>query len=371
MKRIVHVLGGLNAGGSETLIMNYYRALDKNKYQFDFVIHTNKTQFYEEEIKSLGGKIYRMPRYKIYNHFNYVKCWKDFFSNEKNIDVIHGHMRSTASIYLLLAKKNNISTIMHSHSTSNGKNIKSLIQYFYQLPIRFIANYFIGCSYKACKWLFGKKVTISNKCQIIPNTVDIEKFRFNNDTRNLIRSKLNVSKDDIIVGNVGRFIKAKNHNLMIKILKKLNCENENYKLLLIGDGPEKQKIINKLKRNNLYKNSIILSSQKNIQDYYNAMDLFLFPSKYEGFGMTLVEAQINGLICITGKNIPNECIFSDNCHVMNYDSKTISEYIKNNKENIIYNERTIKNNNLNYYSVDCNLKKLCLIYDKLIGDKNE
>ena len=154
--RILHVLGSLNMGGAETLIMNLYRNIDRDKIQFDFVVHTNKIGLYEDEIKELGGKIYRIQRYKGINHFSYKKEWNNFFEEHKEYKIIHGHMRSTASIYLKIAKKYGRITIAHSHNTSNGHGFSSLVKKILQYNIRNVSDYFMGCSYEANKRLFGK-----------------------------------------------------------------------------------------------------------------------------------------------------------------------------------------------------------------------
>lgn len=365
MERILHVMGGLNSGGSETLVMNYYRNIDKTKFQFDFVIHTNDKQFYEEEINKLGGKIYRMPKYNILNHFIYKKKWEKLYKQLKDTHIVHGHMRSTASIYLKIAKEKGLKTICHSHSTSNGKSIKSTIQYFYQLPIRKIADYFIGCSMNSCIWLFGKKVANSERCLIIPNCIKTKDFLYNEEKRIELRKKYKIKDSDVVIGHVGRFVKAKNHKLIFNVFKELSKKNNKYKLILIGDGPLKKKYQKIIETNNFERKVLMLESQKNINDYYNIFDVFLFPSLYEGFGMTLIEAQTNGLNCITGDVIPKEAIFSDKCYISQYNTKKISKMI----ETLNFDDRTTNNDKLEYYSIEYNTKKITDIYIKLSGEE--
>ena len=143
--RILHVLGRLDRGGAETMIMDLYRNVDRSKIQFDFVIHTNDTCEYSEEIYELGGKIYNVPRYNGKNHIKYKKAWNLLFSQHPEYKIVHGHVRSTASIYLNIAKKYGLITIAHSHSiASRGNKVEQLVKNTLQLPIRYIADYKIG-----------------------------------------------------------------------------------------------------------------------------------------------------------------------------------------------------------------------------------
>jgi len=316
--KILQVFGKLNRGGAETMLMNIYRKIDRNKFQFDFIIHTKEKCDYNDEIEKLGGKIYSIPRYKIYNHFQYKKAWKNFFAQHPEYKIIHSHVRSTASIYLKIAKKYGLKTVAHSHSTSSGKGIRAIIKNILQYRIRFAADCFLGCSQEANRWLFGKKIANSKKCMVLKNGIELNKFLFNTETREKIREKLGVKENEILIGHVGRFVKVKNHSFLIKVFKKYyNDVNNNTKLLLIGDGCLKEKVSKKVKKIGLEKQVIFKEKITNVQDYYNAMDIFVFPSLFEGLGIVLIEAQLSGLNCIISKNIPEEAIISKNVKRIN------------------------------------------------------
>lgn len=304
--RILHVLGGLNRGGAETIVMNLYRELDKSKFQFDFVVHTTQSGDYTEEILKMGGRIYSIPSYKVYNHFIYKKAWKRFLEKHKEYKIIHGHVRSTASIYLNIAKKFGLKTISHSHSISSGKGIKAIIKNILQFRIRYIADYFMGCSKQANVWLFGKKIANSDRCFVLNNGINVNQFMFDDKIREKYRNKLGIGKDEILIGHVGRFSPEKNHDFILKCFSKIYCINNNYKLILIGDGKEKEKLINKYGKKIFMKNIIFMGTVKNVNDYMQAMDIFILPSKFEGLGMVLIEAQASGLPCIASSNIPQE-----------------------------------------------------------------
>lgn len=365
--RVLQVFGKLNRGGAETMLMNLYRQIDKDAINFDFVKHTEEECAYDNEIYSLGGKIYSIPRYKVYNHFQYKRAWNKFFQEHKEFDIIHCHVRSTASIILKIAKKYGLITIAHSHSISSGKGIKAIIKNILQYKIRHIADYFIGCSTKANEWLFGKKIADSDKCIILKNGIDMEKFFFNKDIRRNIRNKLSLSNEDILLGHVGRFSPEKNHEFIVELFSELNKKNNNYKLLLIGDGPEKEKIINKYKTKKFMSDIILLDPVSNVCDYLQAMDVFLMPSKYEGLGMALIEAQISGLKCVVSNNVPTESKIINSTVFLELNKNKWIEKIEN--INIKRTENVL-NAHSRQYDIKEVVKLLKQFYLKL-GEKNE
>ena len=322
--RILQVMGTLNRGGAETLLMNIYREIDRKKIQFDFIVHSddaNNLGDYKDEILELGGHIYSFPKYRIINHVYYKKMWNKFFEDHNEYKVIHGHIRSTASIYLKIAKKHGLVTIAHSHSISSGKGFEGAIKSILQYKIRFVADYFMGCSKKANEWLFGKKIAKSNKCRILKNGIDIKKFSFNETIRKKVRKKLNITDGDILIGHVARFSNEKNQIFALEVLKDITKDNKKYKLIFIGDGPDKEKIIKRTNELNLKNNVIFLGSVPNVYEYLNAMDIFIFPSLYEGLGMALIEAQISGLKCLASKNVPLEAKITDNVKFLSLTKK--------------------------------------------------
>jgi len=307
--RVLQVFGSLNTGGAETLVMNLYRNIDRNKIQFDFIVHTKEIGFYEKEIIALGGKIYRIPKYNVINHFKYKRAWNNFFIEHKEYKIVHSHIRSTASIILKIAKKHGLKTISHSHNTSNGKGIKSIIKKLLQYKIRKISDYFMGCSYEANKWLFGSKIANSSNCYVLNNGIDTTKFYFDIQKRIKTRESLGI-KDELVIGHVGRFCYQKNHEYLIKIFSCIKQKNENAKLLLIGSGELETKIKEDISKLNLDKNVIILNNRKDIDELMCAMDCFVFPSRYEGLGIVVVEAQATGLPCFISDTIPKNVIIT-------------------------------------------------------------
>lgn len=307
--RILQVFAEMNRGGAETMIMNLYRHIDRSKVQFDFIVHTQEKCAFDDEIEQLGGRIYKVPKYIGANHFAYKNAWKDFFKSHSNYKIIHGHVRSTASIYLKIAKKYNLTTIAHSHNTSSGSGITALIKDVFQYPLRNISNYFLACSESAGKWLFGDKIVASNKFKIFNNAIEVERFTFNNQIRDTIRKEFAI-EDKYVIGHVGRFHPQKNHELLVDIFKNIHNKIEDSVLLLVGDGFLKESIQEKVRNEDIEDSVIFAGVRSDVPDIFQGMDLFLFPSLFEGLGIVVVEAQAAGLNCIVSDQIPDEAIIT-------------------------------------------------------------
>lgn len=308
--RVLHVLGALNRGGAETVVMNLYRNIDRNKLQFDFIIHTEDDCDYSDEIKSLGGKIYSIPKYTGKNHFQYKNAWKVFFRDHGEYKLIHGHVRSTASIYLKIAKDYGLTTISHSHSTSSGKGLSASIKDTLQYPIRHIADYLFACSRPAGIWLFGKKACQKENFYVLNNAIDAKKFIFNKDARINIRKEFSV-ENKIVIGHVGRFSSEKNHTFLIEVFEKIYNKNKNTILMLVGTGGMLPQIKNKVSELGLTDGVIFTGVRPDIPELLHAMDVFVFPSLFEGLGMVAIEAQASGLNCVVADTIPNEAFITD------------------------------------------------------------
>lgn len=312
MIRILHVLGGLDRGGAETMVMNLYRAIDRSQIQFDFITHTNRQQAYTEEIKSLGGRIYYFPKFRGFNVFKLKKLWTAFFKTHPEYKILHSHVRSYASLYLPIAKKAGLKTIIHSHSTSNGKGLSSLVKRLMQYPLRFQADYFFGCSKEAGEWLFGKKVVNSSKYHILKNAIDVQKYAFRAESREHYRKELDLEEKLTFV-HVGRFHPSKNHVFLLNLFAEIRKRNSNTVLLLVGDGELRPNIEAQIQKLHLQENVLLLGSRDDIPGILHAADCFLFPSLWEGFGMVAVEAQAAGLPCICSDAVPTSVKVTECC----------------------------------------------------------
>lgn len=308
--RILHVFGRLNRGGAEMMIMTLYRNIDRTKVQFDFIVHANEKCAFEDEVRFLGGNIYKVPRYNGKNHFQYKKAWNEFFQNHPEYKIIHGHIRSTASIYLKIAKKLGLITIAHSHNTSSGGGFSAVVKNILQYPIRSIADYLFACSRAAGEWLYGKRACKGDNFFILNNAIDTEKFIFNEETRLKKRKELQI-EDKFVIGHVGRFHPQKNHYFLIDIFKEIYNINKNSVLLLIGDGDLKKSIQEKVEDLGLSNNVVFTGVRPNVPELLQAMDVFLFPSLYEGLPVALIEAQAAGLPCIVSDKITTDTKITD------------------------------------------------------------
>lgn len=305
-KRILHVVGRMDRGGTETMIMNLYRKIDRSKIQFDFMVHTDDICDYDNEIKELGGKIYHINRFTGLNIKSYIKDWIEFFSNHAEYTIIHGHIGSSASIYLRIAKKFGLFTIAHSHNTFNTeKSLKNFVYSLISYPTRYISDFFFACSEQAGIDRYGKNIINSSKFKVINNAINAKEFSYCEKTRKVIREQLGV-KDRFVIGHIGRFSSQKNHKKLIEIFKEINKIDKKAILLLVGDGELKQQIENKVIELGLRENVIFAGVRTDISNIVQAMDIFVFPSLYEGLGMVVIEAQAAGLPCIVSDAIQKE-----------------------------------------------------------------
>lgn len=304
--RVLQILHSMNRGGAENAIMNYYRNVDKSLVQFDFLLTAPDKCDFEDEIISLGGNVYRVPLLSVLNPLPYCKGVKKFFQ-EHPYKIVHSHTSSKSAIPLWIAKKSGIPVrICHSHNTLSEKGINGLIRDFLKLPLRKVATHMFACGHEAAIWLYGKKLYEAGKVQIVRNVIEREKFEFNPDVRKAYREKLNIEPNTLLVGLTARFNHQKNHSFALDILKVLSDQGTNVRFLFLGDGVLKDEIIQKAKDLGILDHIIFAGVVNNVNDYLQAMDIFLMPSFNEGLPLSLVEAQIAGLSCIVSTGVPTE-----------------------------------------------------------------
>lgn len=305
MIRILHYIGLLEFGGSQSFVMELYRKIDKSKIQFDFVTFPNQKDGFYKEIIDMGGMVYECPQYNGKNHFKFIKWWKDFFAFHKEYKVSHIHVRSVASLIIPIIHKFGGYAIVHSHSISNGRNFSAIIKKIMQLPIRYKADYMLACSEEAGKWLYGKNIVKKDNYKVIKNSIDAKRFSYDENKRDIVRQELKI-EDKFVLGHVGRMTEPKNHKFLLRVFAKVLKERENAVLLLVGDGELKEEIEKEARDMQIHQNIIFAGNRSNTEDYYQAMDVFIFPSLWEGLGIVLIEAQVSGLPCIISERIPQE-----------------------------------------------------------------
>lgn len=301
--RVLHVVVNMNRGGAETLIMNLYRNIDRTKVQFDFL--TCKEGAFDSEIEELGGRIHRIPYVTEVGHFGYVKVLKSFFNQHSYYKIVHSHMDKMSGLVLREAKKANVAVrIAHSHNTSSEGGISTkLYKSISGSYINGNATHLFACSKEAGKWLFGDQL---QNTTILKNGIEPLKFQYSESIRNSLREELDLSKDTLVIGHVGRFNHQKNHVFLIDIFSNLKEKHPNSFLLLVGDGILKSEIKRKVDSLGLSDSVIFLGIRDDIHKLLHAFDVFVFPSLHEGLPVTLVEAQGAGLPCVISDNITSE-----------------------------------------------------------------
>ena len=303
--RILHVIGKMDRAGAETLIMNLYRNINRGKVQFDFVVHSQKEGDYDQEIKSLGGRIFYMPNYSPANIIGYKRAWNEFLKKNHEYKIIHGHLGSVASIYLGVAKKYGLFTIAHSHNTYSKFSIKQLTYQISSYPTRYIADYFFACSAAAGRERYGSKVIRRKNYKILANAIQFDDFEYSENTRKKVRNSLGI-RGKFVVGHVGRFNTQKNHEFLIEIFREIRKKKDNAVLLLVGVGEEQSKIYNKVEKYGMLEDVKFLGLRDDIPQLLQAFDIFLFPSMYEGLPVALIEAQAASLPCVVSSVITEE-----------------------------------------------------------------
>lgn len=303
--RVAHVIGNWLGGGVESVVMNYYRNIDRNKVQFDFLCSESSTDIPYEEIEKLGGRVFIVPNYT--KVVKYQKELQKIFK-ENNYKIVHSHISTMSVFPLRAAKKAGVPVrIAHSHSTTNKKEKKkNLLKQVLRPFSRVYATDYMCCSELAGRWLFGDKEYDKGNVYLLNNAIDLDKFKYNESLRKEKRKELGISDDTLVIGHVGRFVEQKNHRFLIDVFNGVHKQEENSILLLAGQGPLMDEIKNKVKSLKLEKNVKFLGQRSDIDKLYQAFDVFLLPSLYEGLPVVGVEAQATGLLCELSNDMTKE-----------------------------------------------------------------
>ncbi len=316
--RILHILGNTQLGGAESRIMDLYRHMDRSVVQFDFVVHSKEEGYFNEEIRKLGGRIFRVPRFRVLNYFSYCRAWKKLLQEHRDADgrsefhMIQGHMTSTAAIYLPIARKCGIeTTIAHARSAGVDKGLKGILTRFLRRNLSKKADYLFTCSELAGISVFGKKAVEQGRTRFLPNAIDCQKFAPDPLVREKIRRELGI-ENCYVIGHVGRFHYAKNHEYLLRVFAELvKRKTRDYVLLLLGEGSGMEDIRILSRELGIGDKVYFLGNKSNINDYYQAMDYFVYPSRFEGMPGTIVEAQTAGLRCLMSDTICKEVIATE------------------------------------------------------------
>jgi glycosyltransferase involved in cell wall biosynthesis len=304
--KVLHIANMKKGSGVASFLMNYFGHINRKKIIFYFFSYSDTTNNYHDDIVRLGGTVFVAPYYK-HNLIKYIIYLNKIIKDE-SFDIIHCHEFVVSFLALIIAKNNNIKVrIIHSHSRSIDSPIRRIIVTLSHRLFKLFATDYFACSEEAGYFLFG----FSCRPFIINNAIDINNFLFNEDARIHVRKKFNIADNYKIIGHIGRFSKIKNHIFLIKLFASILLKDKNYVLLLIGDGEKYQKIKTMAIKYKIYKNIIFYGPSDNVAELYSAMDVFVFPSLFEGLPLVGIEAQCSGLPVIASKGIPRSMQVSD------------------------------------------------------------
>lgn len=306
--RVLHIVGAMYPGGMENFIMNLYEETDKEKIQFDIVVHMRKPGDYVETIKQMGGKVYELPRLTKRPIQNLLQLYRIVKNNQYKI-VIRHTANALVSPQLLAARAGGAYTICHSH---NETDPQQLLHKLGKILMNVAATERFACSEKAGQWMYGKK-----SFQIIHNAINITKFAYNAEASKKIRNEFNL-EDCRIYGHIANFIPSKNHLYLLRIFKEISKLDENAHFFCIGDGSLRPEIEAEIKRLGLEGKIVLTGIRKDVENFMSCFDVLVFPSVFEGLPLTLIEAQAAGLACLISDSITKDVVVSE--HLVRYES---------------------------------------------------
>ncbi len=303
--RVAQIMGKWLGGGVESVVMNYYRHINREKIQFDFICDNDSTDIPYEEIEKLGGKVILIPPYQkiIKYHKELKKVLKD-----GKYKIVHSHINTLSVFSLFAAKCAGVPVrIAHSHSTTNKKEKKkNLLKQVLRPFSKIFATDYMCCSELAGRWLFGNKEYDKGNVYLLNNAIDLDQFKYNEQIRKEKRKELNIEDSTLVIGHVGRFVEQKNHRFLIDVFHEVHKQKENSILLLAGQGPLMDEIKEKVKTLGIEDNVRFLGQRNDVNELYQAMDVFCLPSLYEGLPVVGVEAQASGLLCFFSDDMTKE-----------------------------------------------------------------
>lgn len=322
--RVCQVLHGIVGGGSEQVVLNYCSRM--RDIHFDLLYQYEPNPQILERFNEAGINCIRIPD-KVHHPLKHVWALYRIFKQGK-YDVVHSHLDWFLNSYVcFIAMLAGIKKRIAHHHQAYGNNLLCSIM---RIPCKLFATHWLACGEAAAINGWGKSAVAKGKVTILPNAIDPERFKFTESARKEIRAKYGIKDGDFVIGHVGRFYPQKNHDFLIDVFSEVHKQKPNAKLLLLGDGPLQEKIKQKVESLGLAEAVIFAGLQKEPAPFYSAMDVFAFPSLWEGLPLTLVEAQYAGLPCFVSGNVTNEVFISNSCNQLNvFESKKWSTSVVN------------------------------------------
>ena len=366
------VLGSTEMGGAQMFILNLLNNIDLNHFQFDLAVNFEEQKNgLGDEFKQKGCNIYYLPYFKVYNYLSYVNKWRKFLSTH-HYDIVHAHSTNSAAIYLKIAKEMGCRTIAHSHSAGFRGNLPSrLMKAYFSKRLGNVADYWYACSAKAAANLYGKDFASFENFHFIPNAINVEKYLFDPCIADETRKKLGIHKDVFLCGHVGSFSAPKNHIFLIEIFMEILKMRPNSKLICCGAGPLLPEIQEKVSLLGIDDKVIFTGVVKKCENYLMAMDVFIFPSLFEGFPISIVEAEATGLPIMMSDVITKEVDITDCIHRKElcepaYEwAKSICDLTCNGCRSL-YNSKVVNSQ----YNMHRSVNKLQNLYEQLYSEQS-
>ncbi len=313
MVRVLHVIGAMDRGGAETMVMNIYRAIDREQFQFDFLVHEDRACDYDEEIESLGGRIYRVPRFNGLNLVSYSRACRKILSEHPEWHVVHGHIGSSAAVYLHEANKLGRYTIAHSHAKRYLQGASDVLFQVVSFPTRFVADRFFACSEEAGVDRFGSRVVGSDRFEVVNNGIDLALYQCDEADHERLKQELGVEDAPAFV-HVGRFEEVKNHRFLLETFARIQSLLPGAVLLLVGRGPLEEDMRGYAVSLGIQDCVRFLGVRNDVPEILKGCDVFVFPSTSEGLAMAVVEAQAAGLEVIASDGVPGLAIVTEGAY---------------------------------------------------------
>lgn len=306
-QRVLHVLSGMNRGGAETMVMNLYRKMDRSKVQFDFLTYRNDPCAYDEEILSLGGRLFYVPSIGQSNPLTFVKNIRNTIKENGPFSAVHAHTDFQTGFIALAARLAGVQVrVCHSHNTSwkTGFNWKDRLQLMvFRRLILAYATELCACGEDAGRFLFGRSNMERKRVHLLPNGIDLDLFSPAGQAADDEKKARGIASDRLIIGHVARFHEVKNHAFLLKLAVHLKKRGVRFQMVLAGDGPLREQMEEEAQRLNLLSDVLFLGTEEHIHELMRTFDVFVMPSLYEGLPVVLVEAQASGLPCIISDTI--------------------------------------------------------------------
>lgn len=345
MIRVLQCVNNMHRAGLETMLMNYYRSTDRARIQFDFLTHRPFRSDYDDEIEALGGRVYYAPRLYPQNYPAYFSYMKKFFAEHPEYRIVHSHIDTMSYLPLLAAKKAGVPVrIAHSHNTSIDRDLKYPLKLFFKGRLHTVLTHRLSCGEDAGRFLFGDA-----DFTVIPNAVDASAFAFDESVRAGKRQELSIG-DELVIGHIGRMSYQKNHRFLLDVFKSLLQLKNDALLMLIGSGEYEEELRTAASEMGITDRVRFLGSRSDVAELYQAMDVFVLPSLFEGIPVVGVEAQFAGLPCFFSGAVPREVAFTEGCRFIGLEegagswAKSIAEIHIGNRDSVVTDPRyDIKN----------------------------